>query len=65
MEVSDQIHVPAAYLPGKARGTHWIGSWVDPRAGLYMVSKRKILSPCRDLNPYHPIIQLVIISYTD
>jgi hypothetical protein len=27
----------------RALGTHWIGSWVDPRAGLDDVEKRKIL----------------------
>jgi hypothetical protein len=26
----------------RADGTHWIGGWVDPRAGLYTVAKRKI-----------------------
>jgi hypothetical protein len=30
------------FTPGKrANGTHWIGSWVDPRAGLDDVEKRK------------------------
>jgi hypothetical protein len=34
MEVSAQLHVPAALLPGKTRDTHWIGGSVDSRAGL-------------------------------
>jgi hypothetical protein len=43
-------------------GTHWIGGWVGPRAGLDAVVKRKIPSPCRDSNP--PIIQPVAKRYT-
>jgi hypothetical protein len=35
MEVSSQLHAPAALTPGKEpSGTHWIGVWVGPRAGL-------------------------------
>jgi hypothetical protein len=32
------------YSRGKAPGTHWIGGWVGPRAGLHNVEKRKFLS---------------------
>jgi hypothetical protein len=32
-------------------GSHWIGGWVDPRAVLDAVVKRKTLIPCRDLKP--------------
>jgi hypothetical protein len=43
--VSGQLHVPAALPPGKEpRSTHWIGCWVDPRAGLKDVEKRKFLT---------------------
>jgi hypothetical protein len=35
----------------RAPGTHCIGGWVDPRAVLDAVVKRKIASPCRDSNP--------------
>jgi len=43
MEGSGQLHALAA-LPPKERacGTHWMGGWVDPRASLDMVLKRKI-----------------------
>ena len=27
-EVGDQSHAPAASLPGKRQGTHFIGGWV-------------------------------------
>jgi hypothetical protein len=34
MEVSGELHVPAALPKGKSPGAHWIGGWVGPRAGL-------------------------------
>jgi hypothetical protein len=34
--------------------THWIGGWVDPRAGLKAVVKRKTTFPSRESNPGHP-----------
>jgi hypothetical protein len=30
----------------RAPGTHWIGGWVGPRAGLEAATKRKSPSPC-------------------
>jgi hypothetical protein len=45
MKVSGQLHAPAALPRGKkSPGTHWIGGWVDPRAGLDDVEKRKFLT---------------------
>jgi hypothetical protein len=35
----------------RSPGTHSIGGWVGPRAGLDAVVKRKIPSPCRYSNP--------------
>jgi hypothetical protein len=46
-------------------GTHWIGGWVGPRAGLNAVVKRKIPSPYRESNPDYPIVQPVTSRYTD
>jgi len=40
MEVSGQLHAPAALPPGKEPVTHWIGGWVGPRAVLDAVVKR-------------------------
>jgi hypothetical protein len=34
MGVGGQRHALAALPPGKRSGTHFIGGWVDPRAGL-------------------------------
>jgi hypothetical protein len=47
MEVSGQLHAPAA-LPPVPIGA---GDWVGPRAGLDAVAKRKFLGPCREPNP--------------
>jgi hypothetical protein len=36
---------PGRLIPGEtALGTHWIGGWVDPRADLDDVEKRKFLT---------------------
>jgi hypothetical protein len=44
MEVIGQLHAPFALPPRKARGTHWIGGWVGPRASLDDVEKSKLLT---------------------
>jgi hypothetical protein len=46
--MSGQFHAPADLPPG----THWIGGWVGPRAGLDDVKKRKFLTlPELELQP--------------
>jgi hypothetical protein len=52
LEVSGQLHGTAA-LPGeRATGTHGIGGWVDPRAGLVDLERRKFLIlPGLELQP--------------
>jgi hypothetical protein len=43
---------PDRFIPWEtAPCTHWIGGWVDPRAVLDVVVKKKILSPYQDSNP--------------
>jgi hypothetical protein len=42
-----------------AAGTHCIGGWVGPRAGLDVMEKRKIPCPCLELNPDSSVIQPV------
>jgi hypothetical protein len=43
------------FTPGeRTPGTHWIGGWVGPRAGLDAETRRKILCPCRGSNPDRP-----------
>jgi hypothetical protein len=66
MEVSGQLHAPAALLPGKEHLIHiLIGGWVGPRTVLDAVVKRKIPSPRQESNPRTPIVQLVAQRYTD
>jgi hypothetical protein len=37
---------PGHFIPWEIDpGIHWIGEWVDPRVGLYIVEKRKSLPP--------------------
>jgi hypothetical protein len=65
MGVSGQRHAPAALYPReKTPGTHWIGGWVGPRAGLNTGARRKILCPCRGSNLDRPIVQPVVRHYT-
>jgi hypothetical protein len=65
MEVSDQLHAPAALPSTKEPVTHWIGGWVGPRAVLDTVVKRKIPSLRRESNPRTPVVQFVAQRYTD
>jgi hypothetical protein len=53
------------YLKERAPDTHWIGSWVGPRAVLDAVVKRKIPSPRRESNPRTPIVQPATQRCTD
>jgi hypothetical protein len=47
---------PGRFTPReRAPGTHWIRSWMGPRAVLDAVVKRKIPSPRRKSNPRTPI----------
>jgi hypothetical protein len=57
---------PGRFPPrDRAPGTHWIGGWVGPRAGLDAVSKRNVPTLCRESNPDHPIVQSIVSCYTD
>jgi hypothetical protein len=50
---------PGRFNPGERDpGTHWIGGWVDPWAGLDNVEKRKFLT-------LPGLAQPVASSYTD
>jgi len=51
MEVSGLLHAPAALSPGNdPPAVHWLGGWVDPRADLDAVVRRKIPSPRGESN---------------
>jgi hypothetical protein len=62
MEMNGQLHALGPIPPGgRYVGTHWIGRWVGPRAGLDAVAKRKNLAPCRESNLGHPSRSLVTV----
>jgi hypothetical protein len=60
MGVGGQRHAPAALPPGKRPGTHCIGGWVGPRAGLDRCGKFR---PPPGFDP--PTVQPVASRYTD
>jgi hypothetical protein len=46
--------MPCRFKPGESGpGTHWIGGWVSPTAGLHGVEKRQILH-CQESKPDRP-----------
>jgi hypothetical protein len=62
MEVSGQLHAPAALPKERAPFAHCIGGWVGPRAGLDAVEKKKYLAPAENQTP---TVQPVACRYTD
>jgi hypothetical protein len=43
---------PGRFIPGEiATGTHWMGGWVGPRAGLDAVEKRKSFARAGNRTP--------------
>jgi hypothetical protein len=64
VEVSGQLHAPAALPPEKTPRTHWIGGWMDPRSSLDDLEKRKFLTPL-GLNSDPSVVQPVASRYTD
>ena len=60
MGVCGQRHAPAALPPGKKLGTHCIGGWMGPRAGLDGCGKS---GPPPGFDPR--TVQAVTSRYTD
>jgi hypothetical protein len=55
MEMSGQLHTPAALPPGKG-----IGGWLGFRVSLDAVEKKKIFCPCRESNSGRPACSLSV-----
>jgi hypothetical protein len=64
MEMSGQLHAPAALPTGKEPLVP-IGKEAEWAPVLDAVVKRKIPSPCRELNPRTPNVEPVAQRYTD
>jgi hypothetical protein len=61
--VSCQRHAPAEFYPRERNpGTHWIGGWVDLRAGLDAEAKEKSFAPVWGRTP---VVQSVVRHCTD
>jgi hypothetical protein len=60
-----QDAIQRRFTPGdRASGTHWVGGWVDLRAGLDDLEKRKFLTlPGLELRP--SVVQPVASRYID
>ena len=58
--MGSKLHAPAALPPGKRPGTHCIGGWVGPRAGLDGCGKSR---PPPGFDPR--TVQPVASRYTD
>jgi hypothetical protein len=55
--------IPPLLIPNnRVSGTHSVGRWVDPRAAIDMVVKRKISDPARN---QIPVVQPVTSLYVD
>jgi hypothetical protein len=63
--VSGQLHAPAALPQKRAPGTHFIGGWVDPRAGLDDMEKWKFFTLSGLELPLPLEVQPVASRYTD
>jgi hypothetical protein len=50
MEVIGQLHASVALHQEKNAGTHLIGNWVGPRAGVDVLKNKQFSCPCRDSN---------------
>jgi hypothetical protein len=65
MEVSGQLHAPAALAPGKETLIPIRQEKGGPQSRSWRVVNRKIPSPRRESNPRTPIVQPVAQRYTD
>jgi hypothetical protein len=65
LEVSGQLHTPAALPPRKKiLSTHWLEGRVGPRTNLEDIGRRKFC-PYREWNSDPSVVQYVASLYTD
>jgi hypothetical protein len=63
MGVSGRCHAPAVLYPqDRASGTHWIGGWVGPIAGLDTETREKFLCLYRGSKPSHAVCSHTILT---
>jgi hypothetical protein len=61
MEVSGQRHAPATLYPReRTPGTHWIGGWVGPRAGIDTEAREET---CASAGDRIPVVQSVVYGW--
>jgi len=65
VEVSGELHAPAALLQGKYPWYLLVRGWVGPRANLDAAVKREIPIPAGYRNLVPPIVQSIDQSYTE
>ena len=64
MELGGHRNSPAALPPGKRHGTHFIGGWVGPRAGLDGCGKFRPPTGIRSLDRSARSKSLYALNYT-
>jgi len=53
MEVEWSATRPGRFIPWeRVHGTHWIGGWVGPRAGLDLAAKKEKSLPLPAIDPW-------------
>jgi hypothetical protein len=64
--MSGQLHAPASLdLGEEPPDTHWIGGWVEPRAGLDVAKERKIPSAVGHRTPIQLSSRFLPSQYTN
>jgi hypothetical protein len=61
MEVSGELHAPAALPPGERTFfTHSTGGWIGPKTGMDIMENRNNLCLCRESKPSRPALSMLL-----